>query len=81
VDLKDASLREAPTLLANIRLSWKGQPGTNTLAYCNNSKNIDVKSFLTFCHKSHGFEYRHYRRHGVRENGGKKIFVIISPFK
>ncbi len=33
--LKGASLGLAPALLANIKLDWKGFPGTNTLAYYN----------------------------------------------
>jgi len=32
-DLKGASLGQATALPANIRLGWKGLPGTNTLAY------------------------------------------------
>jgi hypothetical protein len=35
--LKGASSRWAPALPANIRLGWKGLPGTNTLVYCENS--------------------------------------------
>jgi hypothetical protein len=34
--LKGASLEKAPALPANIRLSWKDFPGTNTLAYYKN---------------------------------------------
>ncbi len=30
---KCATLGYAPALLANIRLDWKGLPGTNNLAY------------------------------------------------
>jgi hypothetical protein len=29
------------------RLGWKGLPGTNTLAYYENSKIMAVKSFIT----------------------------------
>jgi hypothetical protein len=36
----------APTLPANIRLGWKGLPGTNTLAYYENSQIISVISFI-----------------------------------
>ncbi len=32
---------------ANIRLSWKGLPGTNALAYYKNSQITSVKSFIT----------------------------------
>jgi hypothetical protein len=31
--LRDAPLRQAPATLINIRLGWKGLPGTNDLAY------------------------------------------------
>ncbi len=33
IPLKGAPLGLAPTLLANIRLDWKGWPGANTVAY------------------------------------------------
>ncbi len=36
-NLKGVSLDKAPALLANIRLGRKGLPGTNTLAYKENS--------------------------------------------
>jgi len=35
--LKGYSMGLAPALLTNIRLGWKGFPGANTLAYCENS--------------------------------------------
>jgi hypothetical protein len=35
--LKNASLELALAILENIRLSWKGLPGTNTLAYYEHS--------------------------------------------
>jgi hypothetical protein len=35
------------TFPTNIRQGWKGLPGTNTLAYYENSKIADVKSFIT----------------------------------
>jgi len=34
--LKSASLRQTLALFTNITLSWKGLPGTNTLAYYKN---------------------------------------------
>ncbi len=34
-------------LPTNIRLSWKGLPGTNTPAYYEDSKVTDVKSLIT----------------------------------
>ena len=34
-------------LSSNIRLGWKALPGTNTLAYYENSQITAVKSFLT----------------------------------
>ncbi len=33
--------------LANIRLSWKGLPGTNALAYYEKVQLMAVKSFIT----------------------------------
>ncbi len=33
--------------LANIRLSWKGLPGTNALAYYEKAQLKAVKSFIT----------------------------------
>jgi len=45
--LKGASLRWALASLANIRLSWKGLPGVNTLAYYGLSVNYWHKKFLT----------------------------------
>ncbi len=47
--LKDASvglLGYALALPANIKLSWKGLPGTNTLAYYENPQITTVKSFI-----------------------------------
>jgi hypothetical protein len=41
--LKGASLGKAMAFPENIRLGWKGLPGTNTLAYCKNSKITDKK--------------------------------------
>jgi hypothetical protein len=41
---------ESDTILANIRLSWKVLPGTNTLvspAYYLDSKISDINSFIT----------------------------------
>jgi hypothetical protein len=35
--LKGVSLGQAPAILANTILSWKGLPWTNTLAYYENS--------------------------------------------
>ncbi len=40
--LSDAPLQALP---ANIKLGWKGLPGTNTLAYYESSQITDVKSF------------------------------------
>jgi hypothetical protein len=34
-------------LSANIRLGWKGLPGTNALAYCAKALLTAVKSFIT----------------------------------
>jgi hypothetical protein len=45
--LQGATLVLALALLAIIRLSWKGLPVINTLAYYENSKITDRKSFIT----------------------------------
>ncbi len=37
---------EAPAFTANTRLSWKGLPGTDTLAYYENLLITAVKSFI-----------------------------------
>jgi hypothetical protein len=44
--LEDASLGQAPALHINIRLGWKGLPGTNTVAYSENLQITAVKSFI-----------------------------------
>jgi hypothetical protein len=44
--LESASLRYAPAQPTNIRLGWKGLPGTNTLAYYENPNIRAVKSFI-----------------------------------
>ncbi len=44
--LKGASLGQAPALPANIRLDWKGLPGTNTLDYYKKLLIKAVKSFI-----------------------------------
>ncbi len=43
--LKSASVGYAPSLLTNIRLDWKGLPGTKAVAYYQNLKITAVKSF------------------------------------
>jgi hypothetical protein len=43
---KGASLEWALDLPANIRLGWKGLPGTNTLAYNKNLYITAIKSFI-----------------------------------
>ncbi len=43
---KGASLWQAPALPAHIRLSWRGLPLTNTLAYYENPLITAVKSFI-----------------------------------
>ncbi len=45
--VKGASLRQASALPANIRLSQKGFPGSNILAYYKKLSITVVKSFLT----------------------------------
>ncbi len=44
--LKGSSLGYYRALLENIRLGWKGLPGTNTLAYHKSLYNMDVKRTL-----------------------------------
>ncbi len=44
--LKAASLGYAPALLANIRLGWRGLPGTNTQAYNENPYITAVKCLI-----------------------------------
>ncbi len=44
---KGASLWQASTLVANVRLARKGLPWTNTLAYYEHSQITYVKSFIT----------------------------------
>jgi hypothetical protein len=39
---------KAITLLARIRIGWKGLPGANTLAYLAHSLIMTVKAFLAF---------------------------------
>ncbi len=43
---KGALLGQTPALPTNIRLGWKGLPGTNTQAYYENQYIMDVKSFI-----------------------------------
>jgi hypothetical protein len=45
--LKNALLGLAPALPTNIRLSWKGSSGTNTLEYYVHLESTAVKSFIT----------------------------------
>ncbi len=51
---------QALALLANIRPSGKGLPGTDTLAYDENFKIASVKSFITLDQVEVG---------GIRRNG------------
>jgi hypothetical protein len=44
--LAGVSLGKAPALLANVRLGWKGLPGTNIIAYYKHFKITDKKSFI-----------------------------------
>ena len=46
-NMKGVSLGKALALPANIRLGWKGLPGTNTLAYYQKAYLTAVKSFIT----------------------------------
>jgi hypothetical protein len=55
---------QALELLTNIRPSWKGLPGTDTLAYDEHFKITSVKSFITL----DPVEVRGIRRNG---DGGR----------
>jgi hypothetical protein len=44
--LRVEHLKGASRGQANIRLGWRGLPGTNTLAYCENPLITAVKSFI-----------------------------------
>jgi hypothetical protein len=48
--LEDALLGKAPALPRNIRLGWKGLPGTNALADDEKSQLTAVKSLITLVH-------------------------------
>ncbi len=45
--LKVAQFGSAPALLTNIRLGYRGLPGTNTLAYEEKSKIMDRNCYIT----------------------------------
>ncbi len=45
--LKGALLKQTPILPINIRLVWKGLPGTKTLAYYENLYITAVKGLIT----------------------------------
>jgi len=45
--LKGATIGLALALPANIRLGWKGLPGTNILAFYNKSVNYGHKKFYS----------------------------------
>ncbi len=48
--LNGASLGYTLALPANIRLVWKSLPGTNALAYYENSQLTVIKRFITLAH-------------------------------
>ncbi len=45
--MKGASLGQALALPTKVRLSWKGLPRANTLAYYKQSLITDLKCFIT----------------------------------
>ncbi len=49
--LKGASLGLTPALPANIRLGWKGLPGTNALAYYEKNVTYGRKKFCNIGHR------------------------------
>ena len=44
--LKVSPLRKGLVLLSNIRLGWKGLPGTNTLAYYKITRKLRTENDL-----------------------------------
>ncbi len=60
--LKDALLRKAPALLANIRLDWKGLPRTKYSGLLRTIINYDRKMFYCI---------------GSRDQDYKKVTVVI----
>jgi hypothetical protein len=71
--LKGASHVYAPALLANSRLGWKGLPGKNTLAYCENSQITERKSFIKL---SPGLERRRKEYVLIRLKNFTNVFLI-----
>jgi hypothetical protein len=55
--LKGPSLRWAGATLTNIRMGWKGLPGTNTLAYYEHSEIAGMKGFITLGPGQKGFPW------------------------
>jgi hypothetical protein len=70
--LKGSSIGQAPVLPTSIRLSWKGLPGTNTLAYYENLQITDVKFFITlgpeYCNENLIFKIRMNQEQIMIEN-------------
>jgi hypothetical protein len=46
--LKDTSLSQVLASVTDIRIGWRGLPGTNTVAYYENTSITNVKSFIIF---------------------------------
>ncbi len=61
--MKDASLGLAQTLLANIRLGWKGLPGTNISL---------LQTFVNYGHKK-------FYNNGLGGNIAKLFFFVTDP--
>ncbi len=73
--MKGASLRYAPALPANIRLGWKGLPGTNALAYYEKSSLTAVKSFI-ICATGGTTTFKHIYSSIV--NLGSRTFILAG---
>ncbi len=68
-------------LPANIRLGWRGFPGTNTLAYDENPKFTAVKSFIVQAPDQMIFKFRRGARksvHAGNTKGGRITVPLTS---
>ncbi len=63
----------------NIRLSWKGLPRTNTLAYFEKSLLIAVKSFITLA--TGGKLYKTFSVRNLRISVVARVFIPCRPFQ
>ncbi len=70
--MKGSSIVQVFALPTNIRLGWKGLPGTNTLAYYFRNK---LECLLNYARKA-------FQRKTIQKfvNHGQKMFHIIAPW-